>query len=438
MASNKLGKNDILAAFFDEGSYTALFADGAVNAAFGCTGGQPAYAVCQCGEAVAAKDVEKIVTILEMAAKTGNPVVTFYDSVGAKLEEGLDILAANTKLASAIAKISGVVPQVAVVLGVCGGSAALAAASADVCVMAEDAELFFTAPVNSAVAGDEVEGAGSAALAAKAGVATIVAEDAIAEAAKLVALLPANNLAGPALFDAEAPKAAFPAQYKAADAAAALADEGSLVELYAAFGENVYTALGTVNGSAVGIAATEPAGLCHSCVSKLARFVRLCDAFSIPVVTVVNSEGFIPSVSDDVAGGIREAARLTATYADATTAKVAVVAGKAAGPVYTALCNADVVIAMEKGVIAPVDPTVAVTVLYKDEIDAAPSIPAATQAKAAAYAKDVCGAQAAIEAGLATFAADAASVRGLLVAGLDMMANKRVQRLPKKHGDMAL
>ena len=170
MASKKLGKDEILAAFFDEGTYTGLFADGAVKAAYGCAGGQPVYAVCQCGEAVCAKELDKTAAVLEMAAKTGTPVVTFYDCAGAKLEEGLDLLAANNKLAGAIANISGVVPQVAVVLGVCGGSAALNAACADLCVMAKDAQLFLTAPFTSDAAGDKVENAGSAELAAKAGV----------------------------------------------------------------------------------------------------------------------------------------------------------------------------------------------------------------------------------------------------------------------------
>ena len=79
MASKKLGKDEILAAFFDEGTYTGLFADGAVKAAYGCAGGQPVYAVCQCGEAVCAKELDKTAAVLEMAAKTGTPVVTFYD-----------------------------------------------------------------------------------------------------------------------------------------------------------------------------------------------------------------------------------------------------------------------------------------------------------------------------------------------------------------------
>ncbi|MDE8691870.1 carboxyl transferase domain-containing protein, partial [Faecalibacterium sp. DFI.5.82] len=104
-------------------------------------------------------------------------------------------------------------------------------------------------------------------------------------------------------------------------AAAALIDKDSAVELYAGFGKHVYTAIATIGGNAVGIVATGET-LCHNCVAKASRFVRLCDDFSVPVLTIVNTNGFAPIATDDIAGGFREAARLAATYADATTAKV--------------------------------------------------------------------------------------------------------------------
>ena len=129
MAIATTGK-DVLAKFFDEGAYSALYADGAVTAAFGSANGTPVYAVCQTGAAVAEKDTEKVVKVLDMAAKTGNPVVTFYNSVGAKLEEGLAALSGSAAVAAAVAKVSGVVPQIAVVTGVCGAGSALAAAAA--------------------------------------------------------------------------------------------------------------------------------------------------------------------------------------------------------------------------------------------------------------------------------------------------------------------
>ncbi len=442
MASKTFGKEQILASFFDEGAYTVLFARSAVSAAFGSANGQPVYAICQDGEAVTVADVDKCVKVLDMAVKTGNPVVTFYDSTGACLSEGLGVLTAQARWTEKIAQISGVVPQLAVVTGVCGVSSALAAAAADVCIAAEGCEIFFTAPFTSAAAGDKVEGAGSAELAAKAGVAAVVTKDAaeaVATAARLVAMLPANNLSAPAMFDAAEPAAALDLnKYTAAGAAAAVVDADSAVELFGGFAKGVYTALATVAGNPVGVVATEPGALCRYSVSKAARFVRLCDAFSLPVVTLVNSEGFSASVSEDVAGAIREAARLAGTYADATTARVAVLTGKAVGPVYTALANADLTIAVQGCTVSAVDPKVAVTVLYKDELDASDNIVNATAAKASAYAAESCSADAALAAGVADFAVAPAQVRSTLAAALDMLATKRTQRLPKKHGNMAL
>ena len=438
--ASKINQKEIFARFYDDGVCTALFEQGAVSAAFGCAAGQQVYTVWQNGEALGARDVDRMVRLLDLAAETGCPVVTFYQSAGAKLAEGLDALTASARLNAAIAKVSGVIPQVAVVLGVCGGTSALAAANADICIMAEGAELFFTPPFTSAAKGDKVEGAGTAAAAAKAGVAAIVAPDAAeaaAKAARIVGLLPSNNLAGPACFDFEAPAAAFQAGQTPEKAAAALVDAGSAVELYAGFGKNVYTALATIAGEAVGIVAAGET-LCHNCASKASRFVRLCDAFSIPVVTVVDTEGFVPSAADDIAGGMREAARLSATYADATTARVCLLAGKAVGPVYTALAAADLKIAVDGCLVSPLEPSAAVSVLYKEELDASDSIPAATRAKAAAYAKEVCSAKAAVAAGAADMECAPAGARSAVVAALDVLRTKRASRLPKKHGNMAL
>ena len=441
MACDKTSKASVLGAFFDQGSYTSLSAQGGVEAAFGCAGGQPVYALFQNGQALSAKDAQTQIRILDLAAQTGNPVVTFYNSNGGKLEEGLALLKANAALTAKIGQISGVVPQIAVVLGVCAGTAALQAAGAALCVVSEEAEFFFTAPFTSAAAGDVVEGAGTAALAAKAGVAALVEKDteaAVAAAARLAGLMPANNLAGPAIL-APAEPAAWPAKYEADKALAALADGGSLIELYAGCGKNVTVALGAVNGSAAGLVATRSGKcLCHECVSKAARFVRLCDAFSIPVVTLVDCEGFVPSASDDLTGGIREASRLAFTYADATTGRVALLAGKALGPVYSALAQADLTIALPGSVTALADPRTLVTVLNKEELDASGSIEKATAALAGEYSAKQAGPEAALAAGCADFAADGKTVRATLVAALDMLSTKRARRLPKKHGNMSL
>ena len=440
MAAKKAGKEQILAHFFDDGVYTPLFQEGAVSAAYGCANGQTAYVVCQDGSPLGVNDINKTIRVLEMAAETGNPVVTFYDSTGAKLDGGLDLLTANAKLMSEISRISGVVPQIAVVTGVCAGTSAIHAAAADICIVSENAELFLTAPFNS---DDKVADAGSEAFAARAGVEAVHAkdaEDAAKQAAALVGMLPGNNLAGPAVFDFAAPKAALNlAKYDPKQAAESIADEGSLVELYAGYGANVYTALGTINGMAAGLIATAKEGLDHRCTAKAARFVRMCDAYSIPVVTVVNTDGFVKRESDDQAGGIRQAARMAGVYAEATTVKVAVLAGEAVGPVYTVFAApADWRIAVDGCTVAPLAPEAAVSVLYKDEIYASDNITKATQDKAAAYRNEQCSAKAAAAAGAADTETAAANVRNAVAQALDMLATKRAVRLSKKHGNIAL
>ena len=225
MAAKNPGKSALLATFFDDGAYTSLFSDGAVSAAYGCTNGQSVYVIFQNGDPISVQDIDKTVRVLEMAAETGCPAVTFCNASGAKLTGGLELLNANSRLTAEIARASGVIPQIAVIVGACTGTAAVQAAAADVCIMAKDAELFLNAPFN---AQDKVKDAGSAEFAARAGVAAIVVEDAEAaavEAAKIAGLLPANNLSGPALFDFAAPAAVLnTAAWKAPEAAAAVAD----------------------------------------------------------------------------------------------------------------------------------------------------------------------------------------------------------------------
>lgn len=446
MALDKMGPEGLLGALFDGGAFTPLFNDeGGVAVAFGMVGGKAAYAVCQKGVAQSADDIGLARRTLRLAAETGNPVVTFYDAPGAKLEEGLETMRVARRLAAASAKMSGVVPQIAVVCGVCGASSAMAAASADVCVMIKDAELFLSAPALSAAAGDKVEGAGSADAAVQAGVAALVVQDgaqAAAAAAKLVALLPQNNLAEAPAFEFSAPAVAFPtSKYHGAVAVDALADAGSVVELYNGYGDGITTSLCTMAGNVVGIAATNGPDtvLGDWCAAKAARFARLCDAYSIPLVTVLNSGGFAMSSSADAAGNIRQAARLAATYADATCARVAVLVGTTTGTLYTALGGADLTVAVAGSITAPVAPTAAVSVLYKDEIAASGNpIEAETAARARQYEAEVAGAEALKMAGMADFVAESADVRATVLAALDVLSTKRASRLPKKHGNMAL
>lgn len=445
MGTDRLSPAELLTALYDAGAYTPLFeTGGGASAAYGMVGGQGVYAVCQNGQAQSTADVAVSRRTLKLAAETGNPVVTFYDAPGAKLEEGLDSLSAARRLASSAARLSGVVPQIAVVTGVCAATGALAAASADVCIMTKKAQLFLSSPFLAKAAGEDFEDAGSAEAAVEAGIASLVAEDdtqAVALATKLINLLPGNNLMEAAYFEFEAPAGQWPAKYTGPAAVEALADAGSAVELFAGFGNGITTCLATVSGNVVGIAATNGPDtfLGRYCAARAARFARLCDAYSIPLVTVLNTGGFVMSGKSDVSGTIREAARLQAVYADATTARVAVLAGSTFGPAYAALAGADLTIALEGSVTAPVRPTAAASVLYKAEIEASGKpIEGETVAKAKEYEQQVASAEAVRKAGLAEFVAKPEDLRGTLSAALEILATKRAQRMPKKHGALSL
>lgn len=433
--------------FYDSGVYTQLFGgkDTAVTTAYGMVAGQGVYTVCQNGSAMRAADTRLCVKTLDTAAKTGNPVVTFYNSPGVIVEEGLSALSAAKDLAEATARISGVVPQIAVVCGTCGASSALAAISADLLVMVQGSELYLVPPFTSVAAGDKVDDAGSADAAVEAGVAALVVEDlslAVQGVARLVTLLPQNNISSSPSFEYEPPIGAPDMScYSAHSITAALVDEASMLELFAGFGTGSMTSLATLAGGVVGVVATNgpDSYITRSDTAKIARFVRLCDAFSVPVVTVVNTGGFEPSSSAEVAGALREAGRLAATYADATTARVALVAGRGVGPVFTALSNADLLIAMKGGVIAPLEPTAAVSILEHKEIEeSGKNLDAETKRRAAVYEEEVAGAEAARKAGVADLVAEAGSLRATVASALEILMTKRTHRLPKKHGNMPL
>lgn len=447
MANDATGGIGVLAAFFDDGAYAPLFAEeqSAVSVAYGFAGAQPVYVIRQNGEALSPHHVDICCKTLALAAKTGNPVVTFYNSKGSTLQDGQKTLAAAARLSAAAANLSGVVPQIAVVTGTCGASAALAAAQADLCIVSKSAEFFLTAPELSANEGDEVSAAGSAEYAAKAGIAALVCEtpeEAAAAAAKLIALLPSNNLSEAASFEYAEPAAALDlTNYAAPEAVASVVDYGSDVEVFAGFGSGISTYLATLCGSAVGVVATNGPEkyFGRNCANKAARFVRLCDAFGLPVLTFVNSAGFVRSNSEEAAGGLRAAARLAATYADATTAKVAIIAGRAVGTTYTALANADLTIALNSAVISPLEPAATVTILQRDEINASGNpIAQETAARAKAYEQGPAGAASAMENGLADFVATPQTLRSVVAGSLDILVSKQDRRLPKKHGNMPL
>ncbi len=378
------GARKKLAALYDEDSFTELdkflSSDGAqssVAAGYGTVNGATVYAYAQDvsvkGGAVDRSAALKIKKIYELAAKNGAPVVGFFDSKGGDIGEGMEVLADYGDIIKASAAISGVVPQIAVITGICAGAAAVIASMADVTIMTEKAELFLTAPFNTP--DGKLEGAGKAVNAAKSGVADILAkddEDAVAKARKLASVLPANNISLAGNDDFTENDAAVSASMKGAELVAALSDKNSVIELGAEFGSAAYTAFASINwATAAFVAMDRAAKLAAADCAKIARFVQLADVFSIPVVTLIDTEGFEPSSGAELAGSVRDAAKLAQIYASATTVKINLITGKAYGAAYAAFDSADVSFAWENAEIAPMNPEAA-KVFMGGEVDTTP------------------------------------------------------------------
>lgn len=418
-----------LSAFFDEDSFKELdkfmSADGtagSVVAGFGTVNGETAYAYAQDvsvkGGAVDKSAANKIKKIYELAAKAGAPITAFFDSKGGDITEGMAVLAAYGDIVKASAAVSGVVPQIAVICGICSGAAAMVAAMSDVVIMTEKAELFMTAPFNTP--DGKLEGAGSAANAAKAGVCSILAKDdaeAVAKAKKLAAILPANNISLAGNDDYTANDAEITTAMKGAELVAALADGNSVVELGAQFGNAAYTALASVNWATVAFVATDKAAkLSAADCAKIARFVQFADVFSIPVVTLINTEGFEGSSAAELAGSVRDCAKLAQVYASATTAKVNIITGKAYGAAYAAFDGADLSYAWEKAEIAPINPQAAKAFMGEEQ-DVSPFCAAAL--------------------GMVDGVIAAEDTKDALSAAVELCAGKRVASPARKHANFA-
>lgn len=415
---------------------------------YGSVMGSPVYVFAQDSTeeagAVGALHAAKIAKVYDLALKTGVPVVGIYDSMGARVSEGVGALSAYGEILLRANNLSGVVPQLALVLGTCAGTSAMLACCADFVIMSEAGEFFLNPPGKS----QEAAGAGSAAYAAKSGVAQLVCggdQEACEAARKLLCALPLNNLASPPVSDFAEPAAAAGISALCAsvdtadvrDIAAAICDEGSAIELLADFGANAYTAVATMAGLACGVVATRPGLLDADSSAKIAKIVSVCDSFQIPVITLVNTAGFGGS-DGTLCASVRDMARLAHVYAEATTPKIAVITGEAYGAAYVALCsrtaNADYTIAWPSATISPLVPQTAVAFLYGDRITKDKS-----REEVEAEYRDVDASPiVAAKTGAIDDVIDPALTRPAILSALDLLSAKRVTRNPKKHSNLPL
>lgn len=422
-----------LVALFDDGSFTeidafAKSADGEVEvvAGFGTVNDNTVYAFSQDvtanGGAISVAQCAKIKKIYDLAVKTGCPVVGVYDSRGVKISEGFEALSAYGDIVKASTSISGVCPQISIIAGACLGTSALMANMADVVIAVEDADFYVTTP--SEVTAEQCFKQGTVDMLAK------DFDQAVSYCQDVISLLPGNNLSPAPIFNFASPAATVDTGAKAMDIIKAVADDASVVELKAGYGENVITALASVMGSSVGFVAFDGNALCPACAYKTEAFVKLCDAYTLPIITVVNADGFVKDAENAM---LTAATRMETAYAAATCPKISLVTGKAIGAAYITLAgkgaNADLVFAWDTAVISPLDVEAAVAFLYNDRLAAGED----RKALENEYKEKMASPYTAAACGAVDDVIVPAESRNKMIAALDMLAGKRETTLPRKH-----
>lgn len=389
------------------------------------------YAIAQnsdlSGGAMSQAQAAKIKKVYDLAQKTGVPVITIYDSIGGRLTEGSQLLTAYGEILKMSSALSGVIPQISVVLGPCLGTQALIAACGDVVIAAKGAE--FSLDVNTGSTAEKAFENGTAHLLAE------DEEDAIAIARDVASMLPANNIETAAGFEFADASENVADNTPANDIPELVADDGSYLELSAAYGDDAVTALATLTGITVGFVSAGAKILSGDACKKIARFVRFCDAFSIPVITFVDSEKFCC---------LKSAARVSSAYAEATTAKISVITGEAYGALYVALAgtgsNADITFAYPNASVSPLNPSASAVIMLGDEIGkelkGSANPQADKEALVAKFKAENCSVFEAAANGYVEDVITPSATRAKLASALDMLIGKRVQRLPKKHNNL--
>lgn len=423
-------------ALFDAGSFNEIdsLAKSDDNyseavAGYGTIEGCPAYAFAQnCdidGGAMSKAQASKIKKVYELAVKTGAPVIGIYDSKGGKLKQGSDILAAYGEILLSANNLSGVVPQISIVLGACVGTSAMIAAGADIVVMSKKAELTINTNGENSSA-EEAE---------KLGICQIVKPDddsAISTVRKIITLLPSNNLSGTPVLELHGANNAVKLENLTdnKEVINEVCDENSFIEFSSKFGTNVNTGLAEIDGTTVGVVSLSGIIDADAC-SKAARFVMFCDAFSLPIVTFVNAEKFTT---------LREASKLSCSYSEATTAKITVITGSAYGPVYIAIAgrgaNADYTLAWPNAVVSALAPETGAIFLWNDRLKGSKNPIADRKKLIEEYKETEASPFSAAANGLIEDIIKPEDTRIRIITNLEMLSSKRVSRLPKKHSNI--
>ena len=432
-----------LTELFDEGTFVELDAlldagQSGVVTGFGLIDGRSAYAWAQeasvRGGAMGQVQARKICKLYDLALSTGNPVIALADSVGARLDEGMSAVNAYAEIMKKASALSGVVPQVTAVLGVCAGGAALCASMADLIVMGPKGKLYAATPGLRQAAGKAAfDGAEAAAQSGAACLAAKTDSEALAAVREIVGYLPGNNLDTAPFVNADAQNAPIPQDGDVRALISAVSDEPAF-ELYAESEKDAVTALGRVGGETVGFVGAH-GKLTPAACRKIAGFVRLMDSYSLPVVTFVDTEG--SEVADCEACAMKASAALAAAYMTATVARVSVICGKAVSSVSAALASraaADCAVAWPDAVISALPTPAATQLCFEKELHEAADPVAKRGELEQKYEAETANPVEAALRGDIDDVIDPETTRAYVARTLTMLSGKRASLPAKKHG----
>ena len=457
--SGKLTARERIELLLDAGSFVEqgmLVADAGVVTGSGTVDGRPVYVFAQdfavMDGAVGAKQAKKIVKVLELARKTGTPVVAMCDSNGARVAEGALALEAYADIFAHMARLSGVVPMITLVLGPCVGAAAMMAELSDLVFVAKPAGVLLVAgpqvlasTMGKSLTAEELGGGKTAVESGAAHFACETEEEAVAQVKTVLGMLPANNLEdAPFAVEEDMNRLVdgLEAGAEGRDVIAKLADTGSVVEVGKGH-TGAVTALAKLAGRTVAFVYTGKGDTCDKRMKKITRFVRFADCYNIPVVSLIDSTGLtIFDTVDRQMSVLKAASSMIYAYSEATTVKVALVIGNAVGAAYVAMggsANADATYAWPGAVISPLTGEAAIQVMWKDEIKSSTGDAVAARAELAAkYEAEVADGVNAAAQGLIDDVIDPADSRKTIIAALELLSSKRDSNPPKKHGNMPL
>jgi methylmalonyl-CoA decarboxylase subunit alpha len=442
--------------------------DGVITG-YGTIGGNPIYVYAQdftfMGGSMGEMHNHKIAELMDTALKTGAPIVGLLDSGGARIQEGINGLDGGGKIFLRNTLASGIIPQISAIMGPCAGIAVYSPAITDFIFMIDKtSNMFITGPdVIKSVTGETIsfdDLGGQNAHSRKSGVChfeTGSEKECILKIKKLLSYLPQNNMANPPLKNTgdntkrlnNNLKDIVPndskKSYDVRDVLKEVFDKNSFFEVQENYAQNIVIGFARLNNNVVGLVANQPCVLA-GCLDinssdKIARFVRSCDSFNIPLINMVDVTGFLPGTDQEHKGIIRHGAKILYAYSEATVPKISLVMRKAYGGAYIALVSKDMgydkVIAWPDAEIAVMGAEQAVNIINRKEL-LGKDADKIRKEKVKEYSEKFLNPYVAAEQNKVDIIIDPSETRKTLISVLDMLMNKRVRRPSKKHGSIPL